>query len=263
MFGAASVMLPKFVTTEVFQVFNPTQGAEIVPIARAILSAVKIKPWPPAAREMEPLLVKIPPEDCKAAERATKESTPVPLTITGPTTVKLPVLATANVPPVVIASTVKVVAVLVRATFELSVAAKLPTVFAPLSVVPETALVVNKPVVLISPAPLSAIAPVVSIRLTAPPLAAANVPVMLTAPALFTVIEPPPELLIEPSAKVVTVLVRLMLPLVILVAMKEPIALAPLNVTPPCEIVVRDAAVIDPLPLSLTVSVPVGRPKLL
>ena len=64
-------------------------------------------------------------------------------------------------------------AVLVSAMLPLAVlvALKVPTVFAPFSVWPVTELVVNVPVVLTRPAPLSVIEPEapVAVRFTAPP----------------------------------------------------------------------------------------------
>ena len=112
--------------------------------------------------------------------------------------------------------------------------------YVPLSVVPPTELVVRVPVVFTIPATLSVIAPAapVAVRFTAPPPAAAIVPVMLSAPALFTVTLPPPVLLMPVTVSGLAVLVNDTLPLVEFVALNPVTMFALPSVVPVAELVV-------------------------
>jgi len=171
-----------------------------------------------------------------------------------PATSTPPVLSITTFPPdSEIALILNGANVLVNARFPLVelVALKAPIVFAPFMVSPVTEFVVNKPVVLIKPEPLSVIAPDVSVRLTAPPPVVAIMPVMLIPPVLLTVILPPPVLLIPVIISGFVVLVSAISPLVLLVALIEPIVLAPFRVVPPVELVVNKPVVLMlPLPAS-------------
>ncbi len=80
--------------------------------------------------------------------------------------------------------------------------------------VPPTLLVVKVPVVLTSPAPLSAMV-LFDVRLT-PPLPELSVPVTLIAPVLFTLALPAPPSLSAMMVNGAALLVRAMLPLVLL-----------------------------------------------
>lgn len=126
-------------------------------------------------------------------------------------------------------------------------AVKLPTVFAPVSVVPVTELVVSKPVVLIRPRPVSVIEPPFSVRLTAPPPVAVIVPVMLMLPVLVTVTLPPPELLMPVTFNGLATLVSSTLPLPVLMTLNPVTVFALFNMVPPAELVVSIMVLMEPV----------------
>src|SRR6185437_15240280 len=116
--------------------------------------------------------------------------------LTVPVIVVPPALFTATVPPPVwLIPVIVSAAPFFRLTLPLVVfeALKLLTTFAPPRIASPTELVVRVPVVLISPEPLSEIAPV-SVSVTSP-APALTVPVIVVPPALFTATVPPPALL--------------------------------------------------------------------
>ena len=90
----------------------------------------------------------------------------------------------------------------------------------------------------------------VAVRLSTPVFAFTAAAITMSL-LLFTLILPPPVLPIAFRVNVVAVLVRLILPLVMLVALKLPIALAPFSVVPSTEVVCNDPAVIEPKPDSV------------
>ena len=146
---------------------------------------------------------------------------------------------------------VNVAAVLVREISPLPelVALKLVTVLEPLSVCPDTELVVKRPVVLTRPAPLSVIEADVprAVRLTAPLPAAVIVPVTAIVPVLFTETLPPTDWLILVIVSGAAVLVRAILPRTLLIALKLDTALTEFSVVPPLLTVRSVPAVIMPV----------------
>jgi len=111
------------------------------------------------------------------------------------------------------------------------VALKLPTVLAPFRVVPPIETVVNVPVVLTRPTPVSLKMPV-ELRLTLPPKFAETVPVKVRAPVFETMMLPPPLSVMVVKISGLDVLIREMLPEVVLTAVNVPTALAPFNTVP-------------------------------
>src|SRR5207253_868389 len=142
-----------------------------------------------------------------------------------PVMLMAPVLLTVTLPPPdsLIPVTVRVVAVLTRLMLPLLLllALKVPTVRSEERRVGEEGEVVRVPVVLTRPTPDS-VSAVLAVRLPASAVPVEMVPVMLMAPVLLTVTLPPPDSLIPVTVRVVAVLTRLMLPLLLLLALKVP-----------------------------------------
>jgi hypothetical protein len=176
----------------------------------------------------------------------------VPVLI-APLVVSAPVLFTTMLPPPVSAMPVIVngAAVFVNATLPLVVfvALKLETALAPFKVAPPTELVVNN-APLIKPEPLSANVPLeVRETLLVP---AVIPPVILKLPVLPTDTLPAPVWAIPVIAKVAAVFVRDNAP-PLFVALKLVTVFAPPSVSPPTELVVSNAPLIKPAPLSIKV----------
>ena len=175
-------LLPRLVTTAVFQVFSTTgpDGSLMEPPS-VIVSALSINGLTLFATVIVLLLVNIAPpnEQAKPPENTVLGTTPVPLMAIGLETVIFPLLLTNRAPPVVMGPSVKVATVLPRVTSPVSVAEKLDTAFdannvgvaafaetPPVSEVPPIAFVVKVPAVILPPVP--SVIDLPALRLTIP-----------------------------------------------------------------------------------------------
>ncbi len=146
---------------------------------------------------------------------------------------------------------VKGPAVLVKAILPLVIfdALKIETALAPFKVSPPTELLVSVPVVLIKPAPLSAIVPLeVKPTLFAPP---ASVPVMLILPVLLTDTAPVPVCVMPVIANGAAVFTKEIKPVPLFVALKLVTVFALPKVVPVAELVVSRPPFNKPAPASL------------